>query len=34
VIAIIADLKTFTEGFPTENGRPIPDAFVVIDGEP
>jgi hypothetical protein len=35
VIAIIDDLKAFLGGrFPTTNGRPIPDAFAVVDGEP
>ncbi len=35
VIAIINDLKAFTESaFPTTNGRRIPNAFVVIDGDP
>jgi hypothetical protein len=35
VIAIINDLKAFAgRGFPTRNGRKIPNAFVVIDGEP
>jgi hypothetical protein len=35
VIAIINDLKAFGNGtFPTRNGRRIPNAFVVIDGEP
>ncbi|HEX2077091.1 MAG TPA: hypothetical protein VHG08_05260 [Longimicrobium sp.] len=35
VIAIIEDLKAFAAaGFPTRNGRRIPNAFVVIDGEP
>lgn len=35
VIAIINDLKAFAgNGFPTKNGRKIPDAFVVVDGDP
>ena len=35
VIAIIDDLKAFAGGaFPTKNGKRIPNAFVVIDGEP
>lgn len=34
VIAIINDLRAFADGFPTQNGRRIPNAFVVIDGEP
>jgi hypothetical protein len=35
VIAVINDLKAFAgAGFPTRNGRAIPNAFVVIDGEP
>ena len=35
VIAIINDLKAFTGAdFPTKNGKKIPNAFVVIDGEP
>jgi hypothetical protein len=35
VIAIINDLKAFTgRTFPTKNGKKIPNAFVVIDGEP
>jgi hypothetical protein len=35
VIAIINDLKAFAgTGFPTRNGRQIPKAFVVIDGDP
>ena len=35
VIAIINDLKTYVGGtFPTKNGKKIPNAFVVIDGEP
>lgn len=35
VIAIINDLKVFAEGaFPTKNGKKIPNAFVVIEGEP
>ena len=35
VIAIINDLKAFSGGdFPTKNGKEIPNAFVVIDGEP
>jgi hypothetical protein len=35
VIAIIEDLKAFAgAGFPTKNGKKIPNAFVVVDGEP
>ncbi len=35
VIAIINDLKEYVgDTFPTRNGRSIPKAFVVIDGEP
>ena len=35
VIAIIEDLKAFLgTSFPTKNGKAIPNAFVVIDGEP
>ena len=35
VIAIIEDLKAFLgPNFPTSNGRKIPNAFVVVDGEP
>lgn len=35
VIAIIEDLKAFAgTAFPTKNGKRIPNAFVVIDGEP
>jgi hypothetical protein len=35
VIAIIENLRAFLGSrFPTQNGRPIPRAFVVIDGEP
>jgi hypothetical protein len=35
VIAIIDDMKTFLGGsFPKRNGRPIPNAFLVVDGEP
>lgn len=35
VIAIINNLKAFSgAGFPTKNGRAIPNAFVVIDGDP
>jgi hypothetical protein len=35
VIAIIEDMKAFLgSAFPTKNGRPIPNAFLVIDGEP
>lgn len=34
-IAIIDDLKAFLgTKFPKKNGQPIPEAFVVIDGEP
>lgn len=34
-IAIIDDLKAFIgPAFPTRNGRPIPNAWVVIEGEP
>ncbi len=35
VIAIINDMKTFVgASFPTKNGRPIPNASLIIDGEP
>jgi hypothetical protein len=35
VIAIIEDLKAFLGAdFPKKNGKKIPRAFVVIDGEP
>jgi hypothetical protein len=35
VIALIDDLKAFLGArFPTANGRRIPDAFAVVDGEP
>lgn len=35
VIAIINDLKAFAgSAFPAKNGKRIPNAFVVIDGEP
>ncbi len=35
VLAIINDLKAFAgANFPTKNGKRIPNAFVVIDGEP
>jgi hypothetical protein len=35
VIALIDDLKSYLgKSFPTQNGRKIPRAFVVIDGEP
>lgn len=35
VLAIIEDLKGFAgQNFPTKNGKRIPNAFVVIDGEP
>ena len=35
VIAIIEDLKAFVgDAFPVKNGKKIPNAFVVIDGEP
>ncbi|MDP1911494.1 MAG: hypothetical protein Q8K85_24600 [Hyphomicrobium sp.] len=34
VIALIEDMKSFIAGFPTKNGKAIPGAFVVIDGEP
>ncbi|MCX7109010.1 MAG: hypothetical protein NTX45_02545 [Proteobacteria bacterium] len=35
VIAIINDLKAYAGGgFPTKNGKRIPNAFAVIDGEP
>lgn len=35
VIAVIDDLKAFLGGdFPSANGRKIPKAFAVIDGEP
>jgi hypothetical protein len=33
MIAIIDDLRSFlSNSFPKKNGRPIPDAFLVIDG--
>lgn len=35
VIAIIEDLKAFAgDGFPATNGKRVPNAFVVVDGEP
>jgi hypothetical protein len=34
VISLIEDMKSFVEGFPRTNGKKIPGAFVVIDGEP
>ena len=35
MIAIIDDLRAFAgAGFPAVNGRRVPEAFVVIDGEP
>jgi len=35
VIAIIEDMKSFLgDSFPKKNGRPIPSAFLVVDGEP
>jgi hypothetical protein len=35
VIAMIEDMKTFVgNGFPSSNGKPIPNAFLVVDGEP
>jgi hypothetical protein len=35
VIAIINNLRAYVGGaFPTKNGKRIPNAFVVIDGEP
>ncbi len=35
VIAIIEDLKNYLEGeFPAVNGKKIPRAFVVVDGDP
>ncbi len=34
VIAIIADLRAYSAKFPKQNGLAIPNAFVVIDGEP
>lgn len=34
VIAIINDMKSFIAAFPSANEKKIPDAFVVIDGEP
>jgi hypothetical protein len=35
VIALIEDLKGYLgDEFPDRNGRKIPRAFVVIDGEP
>lgn len=35
VIALIEDLKAYLKGkFPAKNGKAIPNAFVVVDGEP
>jgi hypothetical protein len=35
VIAMIEDMKGFVgSGFPSTNGRKIPNAFIVVDGEP
>jgi hypothetical protein len=35
VIAMIEDMKTFLgSSFPTKNGRSIPKAFLIIEGEP
>lgn len=35
VIALIENLKTFAgSGFPKTNGKRIPNAFIVVDGEP
>jgi len=35
VIALIEDMKSFIgTDFPRSNGKPIPRAFVVVDGEP
>jgi hypothetical protein len=35
VIAVIEDLKSYLgQRFPRQNGRRIPDAFAVMDGEP
>jgi hypothetical protein len=34
VIALIEDMKAHVAGFPAKNGRAIPGAFAVIDGEP
>jgi hypothetical protein len=35
VIAVIEDMKSYLNGgFPSKNGKKIPKAFVVIDGEP
>lgn len=35
VITIIADIRAFVgAGFPATNGKRIPNAFIVIDGEP
>jgi hypothetical protein len=35
VIAMIEDMKVFIGGdFPSRNGRRIPNAFIVVDGEP
>ena len=34
VISIIENLKTYIVNFPTKNGQIIPNACVVIDGEP
>lgn len=34
VIAVIEDMKAFITGFPAQNGRAIPGAFAVFEGEP
>ena len=34
VISLIEDMKSFVGRFPSSNGKKIPRAFVVIDGEP
>ncbi len=35
VISLIEDLKSYLGAlFPNQNGRPIPDAHVIVDGEP
>ena len=35
VIAVLENLKDFLGNeFPTRNGKPIPNAFLVVDGEP
>jgi len=34
VIALIEDMKGFLRDFPELNGKPVPDAAVVIEGDP